>query len=386
MGKTIIDSGIIEQTKKSKTSFLAFGSFTAVGFIVLMVGILLSNMYFVKNWVGTLFFMGGYLVIAAPCMLAFVLKIGLFVYVGPVFSTSQTRIGNVIYTVTERDYSSQAAMNIGFTLIKAFIIFLLAVIISPVVTIVLFFIYNSNHKKAIEYADINGIDKKTVPHLNKGLVIAVFAIVIALFAAAIISSNISDKHYEEQKKEDTEVYSALLETAVGKIPDEYYAESYKGEISTGGFVAEFILDGKKVVCGKFGMNISNAYDKIDSNTVYYLIGDTLYIDLYGDGNFEISSDSTIKKYIEIKCISNLLGNGAEYILGSKYEDNIAVTYKYNSLEHIVHINENGEIVKYVINEFPADLDSENFDEKIYQVDSNKDLSDFKSKATELMNR
>ncbi len=179
----------LEGLKTVKSTFMAFSGFCFTGFILIMLSVFITNLPISVAKTGgitALLFMGGFAVAAAPCILAFVFKYGVFCNVGPVFHTTYSRYDNYVVKKTERDYMTQAGASIGMTLIKLLVIFLVSLILTPIVTIGLYRAYKKAYKLAVDYAEENGIDKQSISAVNKMFYTMPVMIIAVLFVGSII--------------------------------------------------------------------------------------------------------------------------------------------------------------------------------------------------------
>ncbi|MBQ8768664.1 MAG: hypothetical protein IJZ15_03315 [Oscillospiraceae bacterium] len=382
----IKNSPEMENVASSKKAVMLFGAFCAGGLILLMISALLANIDSVSNGIGVLFFLAGYGVIAAPCLCAFIFKFGAFVEVGPVFTTYNTQIGDFIYQRVQRDYASEAGMNLVFTLLKVGIMFLISLILTPIITVVLFIIYSKNHKKAEKFAEENGVDKSVIPCISKTLVLAVVGILAVLLVATIIASAISDAASDKKRDREHTGYQKALAAAVQNLPEEYYADALHINNETGGFIAEFELDGETVYYGKISTNFS-LVDGLYSGSVYFIIDDVLYVDLVGGGyeatSFKVSEDAEAKEYALGRHISQNVGKGATLIGGEPHNDTSLLKIEYQGSEYYIYVDGDNKLVKTMI---PYDASKkEHFDmpETAFVIDADFDLTAAKAIAAQL---
>lgn len=382
----IINSPEIENAASSKKAFLLFGGFCAGGLILLMISALFANIDAVPSVIGVFFFLAGYGVIAAPCLCAFIFKFGAFVEVGPVFTTYYSRFGNFIYERAQRDYASEAGMNLVFTLLKVGIMFLISLVLTPIVTVVLFIIYRKNYSKAEKFAEENGIDKGVIPCISKTLVLAVVGVLAALLVATIVASSISDAASEKKKDQQFAGYKNALTAALQKLPQEYYADALHINNETGGFIAEFELDGETVYYGKISTNF-DLVDGLYSGSVYYIIDDVLYVDLVNGGfettSFKVSEDAEAKEYALGRHISRNVGEGAKFVHAEPYNDTTLLKIEYEGSEYWIYLDGENNLVKTMI---PYDaFKKEHYDmpETAFQLDPEFDLTAAKAIAAQL---
>lgn len=381
-----IDKSIMENVALVKKVFALFAAFCVGGLILIMISALISNIVYGNNVIGVLFFIAGYLVIAAPCLCAFIFKFGAFVDVGPIFIVREKSIGNFIYRTIERDYMSQAGANLVITGLKFFFMFLVSLVLTPILTVSLYLIYNKSHKDAVKYAEENGISKSSIPTVNKTFIISVVSILVALLIGTIITSAVSGGIRDKEKERQNQVNIQALATAIENMPEEYYAEAYKGQSASGGFIAEFKLDGKIVYYGCTSNNF-NLVDGLYSRSFYYIVEDVLYLDLSGGGfeidYFQVYDNIAIKTYLLGRHISQNIGDGATLTDGYPYEDTTRLEIEYNGEEYCIYIDDDNNIVKTQLMYDYADYD--NMPETMFVIDFEKDLSECKEQARQLIN-
>lgn len=382
----IKNSPEIENAASAKKAFMLFGAFCAGGLILLMVSALLANINSIPNGIGVLFFIAGYFVIAAPCLCAFIFKFGAFVEVGPVFTTYYSRVGDFIYQRAQRDYTSEAGMNLVFTLLKVGIMFLISIVLTPIVTVILFIIYGKAHNKAEKFAQENGFDKDVVPSVNKVLVLAVVGILAVLLIATIIASAVSGAARDKEREKENKGYQKALAAAVQNLPEEYYADALRVNSETGGFIAEFELNGEKVYYGKISSNF-DLVDGLYSGSVYFIIDNVLYVDLVGGGreatSFKVSEDAEAKEYALGRHISQNVGTGATLISGEPNGEASQLKIEYKGREYYIFVDSDNKLVKTMI---PYDASKkEHFEmpETTFAIDADFDLTSAKAIAAQL---
>lgn len=374
----------MENAATAKKLFMTFAAFCAGGVLMLLVSALLANLPIDGlSGISVLLFVGGYGVIAAPCMLAFVFKFGLFVDIGPMFTTFDMPMGNYIYRTVRRDYMSQMGGNIMFTFIKGLIILLISLVLTPILTLVLYIIYNRAHKKALIYADENGIDRRRVPAVNKMLVRVVALVMVALLAATIIASAVSSAVKDAQRDADSQKYAQVLASAVEALPEEYYAEAYKRS-RTGGYIGEFTLDGKKVYFGEVSSNF-DLVDGLYSGSVYYIIDDVLYLDLVGGGfeakNFTVCDTAAVKEYLLSRHLTQNVGEGATLLNGYFSDGMTHLELEYQGQRYRLFLNGDDRICKMQMEYTSEEFD--NMPEIGFEMDNGKDLTEYKNIARAL---
>ncbi len=380
------DNSVIENVASAKKLFMIFGGFGAIGLIVIMLSIFIGNLPSTPGgmFVGFAYFIG-HGICALPCICAFVFKLGAFVDIGPMFTTHYSVIGNFIYRTVQRDYMSQMGGNIIFTFIKLLIIFLVSIVLTPIITVVLYIIYKKAYKDAAAYADANGIDKKDIPVINKTLVRVVAIILAALFVGSIIASAVSDKVRDKEREETSVTAAQMLENAIANIPEEYYAEAVKGQKETemGGFIAEFTLDGKKVYAGKISTNFK-LIEGITSLSEYFIIDGVMYLDVYCVDRFEESDNAEIKKYLLSRHLTGQLGEDAQFSHADLNPDNNRIEYTFNGEKHCIYTDNSANITKiqliYTTEEY------HDIPETAFVLKGDFDLTALKNRAKDIINK
>ncbi len=384
-----ITTNPIESLKTLKSTFMAFCGFCLAGFILIMLSVFITNLPISiakTGGIAALLFMGGYAVAAAPCILAFIFRFGVFCNVGPVFHTTYSRYDNFIIQKTERDYMTQAGASVGMTLIKLLVIFLVSLILTPIVTIALYIAYKKAYKQAVSYAEENGVDRHEIPTVSKAFYTLPALIVAVLFVGSIIGSVISNKvNAIEDAKRDT-AHEKAFEAVLSNLPEEYYANTYNTIYESGGFAAEFNVDNKKIYCGKIVSNFTDGIDGIESNMIYYIIDGKAYVDLYEMGDFEILDNDTAVEYLLGRHLTNCIGSGAEFIDGGGSKSPYSLTYSYKGKEHVLQAREDGtvEIYNIILPNVLHPEETENISETKQFIDFEADLSEYKAQAKELI--
>ncbi len=339
---------IIDKVQDAKAAFMRFGGFCAIGLIVLMLGIFFTNLPVEFMIIGMLLTIGGYAIIAMPCLLAFVFKIGVFVSVGPIFQTSYSRVGNIIYKITERDHTTEMGANFLLTLFKCMIMFFVSLVLTPLVTLALYVCYKKARKEAVAYAKEHGIEEENIPRISKGLVLAVLAIVGVIFIGSIIGSALTDKQWKEEQAAENAKYAEMATKISQNLPEEYYAAAYKGG-NAGGYAVEILVEGERIYCGRISYNFNNYVEGLTTSAIYYIIDDTVYLDLYSVNKFEISTDEKVKEYLLARHISQCLGEGATFVEGDNRGEYINLTLTYQGKNQIFSVTEEGELLGMQLN-------------------------------------
>ncbi len=344
----------IDLVKASRDTFLKLLACAVVGFIMFLFG--------VKLLIEVLIILGA-AIFAGPLVLG--LCFGLpIIDIGPVFHAVDTPIGNFIYRTFVPDVSGQMAANLFLTIIRALFMLLLSVILMPILLIICLIGYKIGRKKALNYAAENDIPSKSIPKIS--LVVAL--IYIGVLVLGIVGANVAeaaqDKKYDDQYNEKmqamTVVFDAFMDDIDNAIPEEYYAEAYKGENYTGGFVARFKVGDKVVVCGKTKPLVDYP-DVLDSSSVYYFIDDTLYIDKYNTSKFTVCEDENVIAILKDRLPETYFNKNMmlyDGFTGGDY-DNQAMESEGGILELIVelveddydsrrklHFDENNKLVGY----------------------------------------
>ena len=374
----------IEAVRSARKLFYAFGGFCAAGIIVMSVSIFIGNIT-VSGLVSLLLVLG-FCIMAAPCILAFVLKFGIFYDVGPIFTYSDFRVGNIIYRTSVRDYGTQMSWSAVFTIVKLAIILLVSVILTPIITLILYICYRRSLSKAIQYANKNGIDKSKIPTINRPIVYAFLIIVLVLFIGSIIADNVTTSIHNNQEKAKNEKNSSSFSVILKNIPKEYYYKATKANIDTGGFVAEFTVDNKTVLTGKTSSNLSGISD-LSGNEEYFIIDNVAYLNRYGVDEWEINNDKVIIDYLTSRHLSSIIGKGAEFIDSSDYKKETSIRYKYKNQKYQITVINQNEIQYYSKYYSYKEMDKMSDEPELsFVLDNTADLSALKEKAKQIIDK
>lgn len=374
----------IESVAAAIRAFMLFGGFCAGGLIAIMLSAFLGNLPVNTGLWGLFFYLAGHGIIALPVLCAFVFKFGAFVDVGPVFYTHDNIVGNVIYRVTERDYTTQGGMNVVLTLLKLFLFFLISIVLTPIITVILYIIYIKARKGAVKYAEENGIDRESVPSVNKNIVIAIIGVLAALLVGTIIGSALSGSIRDKERDEADAMYATLFVEISKGLPSEYYAEAYKGASAAGGYIVEFELDGKKVYHGELSSNFS-LVEGLSAVSKYYIIDGVVYLDAYSIGKYEISESVEIKEYLLSRHLGANIGEGAVLKSGNAEGELSRLVYTYNDKEHCVLVDSDKKIAKTQLVYDYTDRDTyDKMPETAFEFDYEKDLTEFKNKVRDIL--
>lgn len=374
----------IEAVKSARKLFYSFGGFCAVGIIVLSITTFIMNIK--ASGLVTLLYVLGFGIMAAPCILAFVLKFGIFYNVGPIFSYSDVRIGNIIYRTPVRDYGSQMSMSLVFSIVKIIIICLISIILTPIITLILYICYRRSLTKALKYADENGIDKSKIPTVNRPMVYTFLIIVLAFFIGSIIADNVTTSIHNKEEAETNKKNSSAFSAILKNIPKEYYYKATNANIETGGFVAEFTADNKQILAGKASSNISGVSD-LSGNEEYFIIDNVVYLNRYGIDEWEQSTDKVIIDYLTSRHLSGVIGKGAEFVDSSDYKQETSIRYKYKNQQYNITINNKNAIQYYAKYYSYKEMDKIKEEvETAFVLDNSADLSELKEKATQIINK
>ena len=379
-----------EQVKQIKGSLMAFLAFFAAGLFIIALSILIGSFQNL-GMMSAILFVIGIGVTALPCIMTLVFKTGgIFVNAGPIFSTSESRIGNVIYKTLYRDYNAQAALSIGFTLIKLVVCYFLSLILNPIITIAIYINYRIKRSKAKNFAEESGINPGEIPHINPLPVLITAGIVLAAFIAAIITQNVKNAEFKEEQKEHDASYSAVFEEIKSsRVPQEYYADACRiigsDTVSMGGYIAEFSVNGTKVYSGKTSSSIEKEYVGISTGTPYFIIDNTLYTDENQTDDWQIVTDQDTIQYLLSRHISEMIGSDAEYLDGVFYDsDNPGdinyITYSYHDHHYSIRLDKENNITAFVY----SDTDRLNTDELLFVLDDTYSLSELKEAAKKLI--
>ena len=345
----------IDLVKASRDTFLKLLACSGIGFILFLFG--------VKLLIEILIILGA-AIFAGPLVLG--LCFGLpIIDIGPVFRAVDTPIGNFIYRTFVPDVSGQMAANLFLTIIRALFMLLLSVILMPILLIICLIGYKIGRKKALRYAAENDIPSKSVPRISIIVVLIYIGVLILGIVGANIAEAAQDKKYDDQYNEKMQVMTAAFDAFIddidNAIPQEYYAEAYKGENYTGGFVARFKVGDKVVVCGKTD-SLADYPDILTSSSMYYFIDNTLYIDKYGTSKFTICEDENVIAILKNRSPEAHLNSsmaledgytGDDYD-NSPMESENAILYLVVALEdnddadsrRNLHLDENNKLVGY----------------------------------------
>ncbi len=285
-----VETNVVEETtespidlvKASRDTFLKLLACAVIGIVIFAFGAKTRTMI-----VAIL----GMAIFAGPLVLG--LCFGLpIIDIGPVFHAVDTPIGNFIYRTFVPDVSGQMAANLFLTIIRAMFMLLLSVIIMPILLLICLMGYKIGRKKALRYAEANGVSPKSIPSISPVVMLIYIVVLVAGIITANLVANAIEKKYEDQYNEKlqamTVVYEAFMDDIDNAIPEEYYAEAYNGENYTSGYIAQFKVGDKIVKCGS--LKIENV---IDSYGKYYIIDGVVYIDEYGTNKFTVCEDESV---------------------------------------------------------------------------------------------
>ncbi len=344
----------LDLAKASRDTFLKLLACSGIGFIIFLFGVKLLV---------EIFIILGAAIFAGPLVLG--LCFGLpIIDIGPVFRAVDTPIGNFIYRTFVPDVSGQMAANLALTLIRAMFMLLLSVAIMPILLIICFIGYRIGRKKALKYAAENDIPSQSVPRISLVVALIYIGVIIAGIIGANVAEAAQDKKYDDQYNEKmqamTVVFDAFMNDIDNVIPEEYFAEAYKGQNYTGGFVARFKVGDKVVMCGKT-QPLPDYPDVLTSSSVYYFIDDTLYIDKYSTSKFTICNDQNVIAILKARIPESHFNKNItlyDGFTGDDY-DNQAMESEGGILELIVelvkdvyesrrilHFDENNKLVGY----------------------------------------
>ncbi len=345
----------IDLARASRDTFLKLLACSGIGFIIFLFGVKL--LYEILIILGAAIFAG-------PLVLG--LCFGLpIIDIGPVFRAVDTPIGNFIYRTFVPDVSGQMAANLFLTIVRALFMLLLSVILMPILLIICLMGYKIGRKKALSYAEKNNIPSQSVPRISLIVVIIYVSVMLMGIIGANLAEAAQDKHYDDQYNEKMQVmtvaFDAFMDDIDNAIPEEYFAEAYKGQNYTGGFVARFKVGDKVVLCGKTQPLTDNP-DVLTSSSVYYFIDNTLYIDKYNTNNFTICEDASVISALKGRLPEAHFNNnmtledgytGDDYD-NSAMESENAILYLVVALEdnlesdnrHNIHLDANNKLVGY----------------------------------------
>ncbi len=350
----------IDLLRASRKAFLRLLIMSGVGFILFIFG---------QQTFTPILSFTGLTVYALPLVLSFCFGFSGIIDIGPVFRTIDTPIGNVIYRTVAPDISGQMAANLALTLIRAVLMYFLAVILMPVLLVICFIGYKIGRTKAIKYAKENGISTKAVPHIP-GLVIPIYicVLIVSIVSANLINDVISQKEHEEYNEYlsgiSTSVFEPFVEKIASAVPAQYYAEAYKGDNYTGGFVAQFTVNGKTVKCGQ--TEIENV---LEPSGVYYIIDGVVYIGRYGSSSFAVCEDAAVIKALTDRFPDTCFGESMT-LEDAMTDDNYyseamegAVLYlqvTYNGVRYRLHLDGENNLIGYGWHDVTLDMTETQF--------------------------
>ncbi len=350
----------IELVKASRSAFIKLLACSGIGIILFVFG--------QQTFTHVLSFLG-LAVFALPLVLSLCFGFSGIIDIGPVFRAIDTPIGNVIYRTMVPDIGGQMAANLALTLIRAVLMFFLSVALMPLLLVICFIAYKISRRKALNYAAENGIAKESVPHIS-ALVVPIY---IAVLVVSIITANLIDtvatnkanKEYDDFLAGiSQEVYEPFTEKINSIVSSEYYAEAYEGENYTGGFVAQFTVDGKQVKCGSLKME-----NVIDSFGAYYIIDDVVYIDQYGNQKFTVCSDEAVIEALTGRYPDAQFGEdmtldhaetGDNYYNGAMKNAVMYLQVTYNGERYRLHFDAENNLVGYGWHEVSTDMTETQF--------------------------
>ncbi len=350
----------IELARASRNTFLKLLACSVIGFIIFLFGY--------KLIIEVLIILGA-AIFAAPLVLG--LCFGLpIIDIGPIFRAVDTPIGNFIYRTFVPDVSGQMAANLFLTIVRALFMLLLSVIIMPILLIICLIAYKIGIKKAAKYAEKNDIPSKSVPRISPIIIlIYVGTLIVGIISANIVEAAVDkklDDEYNEKMGEMEIVFDAFMEDIDNALQEEYYAEAYKGQNYTGGFVARLKVGEKVVLCGRTDP-LTEYPDILTSSGVYYFIDGNLYIDKYGTNNITLCDDENIiailkNRFPEAHFNENItLDDG---YTDDDYDNQVmqsegAILYLVVELEddsrRNLHIDENNKLIGYGWYEISLDM-------------------------------
>ncbi len=350
----------IELLQATRKAFLRLLIMSGVGFILFIFG---------QQTFTPILSFTGLTIYALPLVLALCFGFSGIIDIGPVFRTIDTPIGNVIYRTVTPDIGGQMAANLALTLIRAILMYFLAVILMPVLLVICFIGYKIGRRKALKYAKENGISTKSVPHIP-GLVIPIYigVLIVSIVSANLINDVVSQKENEEYNEYlsgiSTSVFEPFLENIDSAVPAQYYAQAYKGDSYTGGFVAQFTVEGKTVKCGR--TQIENV---LEQSGVYYIIDGVVYIGRYDYSSFTVCEDQTVIKTLTDRFPDTHFGKNMT-LDDAITEDNYyseamegAVLYlqvTYNDGRYRLHLDEENNLIGYGWHDVTLDMTETQF--------------------------
>ena len=363
--QTNVENTPIEQLKETRNTFLKLLACMAAGIIILIISNILDS---ANSPIWELVLVLGLAVFAAPLVLS--LGLGLpIIDIGPVFKMVNTPIGNVIYRTAVPDIAGRAATNLFLTIIRAFLILLISVVLMPLLVIFSFIAFLIGKRKAKKYAAENNIPHKDIPKMPMIAISVVIAVIIGLLITASVVDNyylsLTTKKYNKNKAVMSETFSELEKNLSASIPDEYYAAAYKGENSTLGFAALFDINGKSVRCGKLGANLSEYSDLIDTASVYYIIDGKVYIDRYYTQNYQICNSQELINLLENRFADTFVTKDSIAQNGDtkeKYDsaamknadDELRLKVETNGRKCHIYLDKDNKMVGYGLREYTLD--------------------------------
>ncbi len=387
-----VETNVVEETtenpidlvRASRNTFLKLLACAVIGIVIFAFGSETRTMI-----VAIL----GMAIFAGPLVLG--LCFGLpIIDIGPVFRAVDTPMGNFIQRTFVPDISGQMSANLFLTIIRALFMLILSVIIMPILLVICLIGYKIGRKKALKYASENGIPSKSIPSISPILMLIYVGVLVVGIISANLVANAIDKKYEDQYNEKlqamTVVYEAFMKDIDNAIPEEYFAEAYKGENYTSGYIAQFKVGDKIVKCGS--LKIENV---IDSYGKYYIIDGVAYIDRYGNNKFTVCDDESVIKILTDRFPEEHLNKNMtlyDGFTGGDY-DNQAMESEGGILELIVelveddydsrrnlHFDENNKLVGYGWYKISLDMTETQFVFKDKAINS-----DLKTTASKIIN-
>ncbi len=346
----------IDLVKGSRDTFLKLLALAVVGLVMIVFG--------VKLFVEILIILGA-IIFAGPLVICLCFGLPL-IDIGPVFRAVDTPMGNFIQRTFVPDISGQMSANLALTLIRALFMLLLSVILMPILILLSFIGYKSARKKALRYAEEQGLPEQAVPRLSLIVTGGLLAfLVVGIISANLIESAVDKKQneaYDEKMAAMTVVFDEFQEDMDDILLGEYYAEAYKGEGYTGGFVAQFKIGDKTVLCGK-SKPLTEYPDALTSSSVYYIIDDLLYIDRYGTNTFEICQENEVKELLKARHANAHFGEGMtleDAMTGVDYDNAVmegAILYlevAYEDGYYRLHFDSQNNLIGYGYSGYKAE--------------------------------
>ncbi len=350
----------IDLLRASRKAFLRLLVMSGVGFILFIFG---------QQTFTPILSFAGLTIYALPLVLSLCFGFSGIIDIGPVFRTIDTPIGNVIYRTVAPDISGQMAANLALTLIRAVLMYFLAVILMPILLVICFIGYKIGRGKALKYAKENGIPTSEVPHIP-GLVIPVYigVLIVSIVCANLINDVVSQKEHEEYNEYlsgiSTSVFDPFVQNIDSAVPAQYYAQAYKGDNYTGGYIAQFTVEGKTVKCGQ--TEIENV---LESSGVYYIIDDIVYIGRYGYSSFTVCEDEAVIQSLKGRFPEVQFGKSMtleDAITGDNYYSEAmegAVLYlqvTYNNGRYRLHLDADNNLIGYGWHDVTLDMTETQF--------------------------